>query len=145
MFSCAFFAICVSSLTKCLLKSFVHFFYLIAASLIFESWKLSIYFRFQSFIKYVLWQYFFSTSGSFLSLTVSFEEQKIFNFEGGELVILLFCNHIFHVTKIFLKLQEMLWIFRPMVHSELILVSSIRYGTKFIFYIQISYCSRRAY
>lgn len=80
-----------------------------------------------------------------ISLTVSFEEQKIFNFEGGELVILLFCNHIFHVTKIFLKLQEMLWIFRPMVHSELILVSSIRYGTKFIFYIQISYCSRRAY
>lgn len=73
VFMC-FFAICVSSLTKCLLKSFVHFFYLIAASLIFESWKLSIYFRFKSFIKYVLWQYFFSTSGSFLSLTVSFEE-----------------------------------------------------------------------
>lgn len=50
------------------------FFYLITASLIFESWKLSIYFRFKSFIKYILRQYFLSTSGSFLSLTVSFEE-----------------------------------------------------------------------
>ena len=95
--------------------------------------KLSIYFRFKSFIKYILWQYFLSTSGSFL--TVSFEEWKIFNFEAEELVILLFCNHIFDVTRFLSNFKK--------CYRFLGLWCTLR--TKFIFYIQISNCSRRAY
>ena len=84
MFSCDFFCHLCIFFDKVSTQISCAFFYLITASLIFESWN-SIYFRFKSFIKYILWQYFLSTSGSFLSLQYLLKSRRFLISKQGNL------------------------------------------------------------